>query len=83
MDPFSISIVSMTAVFLSLTVLALVMEGLTRALPGKPPVPKRSRAATAPDPGADASDDALYAAITTAVTAAFPGSRVTKIEERT
>lgn len=64
-DLLTISIVAFLAVFGLLSVLAIVMRLLTMIFPG----------------GKGRSDEALYAAIHTAAAQAFPGTRVTRIEE--
>lgn len=66
-----------TSVFTLLTVLALVMKLITALFPGKPALAPKSLA-----PGAGTlTDAALLAAITTTATAAYPGMKVTQIEE--
>jgi hypothetical protein len=57
--------IAMVAVFFLLGVLALVMELITLAFPVR----------------RIAADPAIIAAVTTTVTALFPGSKVTRIEE--
>ena len=73
-----ISGVAFAAVFIMLTVLAVLMDFLTRAFPGKPPEPKKRRKAPAPAGGPEPE---LVAAVTAAVTTSIPGGRVTRIEE--
>jgi hypothetical protein len=62
---FTISIFAFSAVFLLLASLAAIMRGLTALFPEKPSGP----------------DVALVAAIASAATLAFPGTRITSIEE--
>jgi hypothetical protein len=64
-DLLSISIVAFVAVFSLLSVLAIVMRLLTTIFPGE----------------TDRGDAAVYAAISSAASRAFPGTRVTRIEE--
>ena len=63
---WAICITAFSAVFLLLTVLAGVMELITRAFPqGKP-----------------RTDSMVVAAVTSAVQSTIPGSRVVRIEEQ-
>jgi hypothetical protein len=60
--------VAFLVVFVVLAVLAAVMRGLMLLFPE-------------PDEAADGIEPALVAAITEAVTAAYPGTQITRIEE--
>lgn len=64
---FSACLIAMVAVFILLGLLALLMELITFVFP----------AAT------QRADAAVIAAISTVVAAAYPGARVTRIEEET
>jgi NADH:ubiquinone oxidoreductase subunit 2 (subunit N) len=64
-DLLSISFFAFIAVFSLLSVLAILMRVLTAVFPQK----------------ADGPDSALIAAITSAASLAYPGTRVTHIEE--
>jgi hypothetical protein len=69
-----ISVFAFVAVFLVLGTLALLMVALTRLFPA-PPAP-------AGGPGHTAGPDAaVLAAITAAANVAYPGMRVTRVEE--
>jgi hypothetical protein len=61
-----ISVFAFTAVFTVLAVLASIMKALTLLFP----------------PPADGSDATLFGAISAAAAAAWPGMRVTRIEEK-
>lgn len=74
-----ISAVSFLAVVVMLTILAGLMSILTRVFPGRPLERKPPRQKTRGVGGTPEAE--IVAAVTAAVTAAFPGTRVTKIEE--
>lgn len=68
MEPINlllVSIVAFAAVFVLLTVLALIMRVIVSALPYKE----------------SKTDAALYAAITSTYQSVYPGTKVTRIEE--
>lgn len=65
-DLLTISVFAFSAVFLLLALLAALMRLLTALFPHR----------------AEAPDDAVVAGITAAAAAAYPGTRVTRIEER-
>ena len=67
-------VISFTAVFTLLAVLATVMRVITAAFPARP-APALPAAAPAE------SDAAVMAAITTTMNKIYPGAQVTKIEE--
>lgn len=67
-----------SSVFILLTVLALVMKLITSLFPGKAAAAAKPSLAGG---GGGATDAALLAAITTTATSAYPGMKVTKIEE--
>jgi hypothetical protein len=71
-DLLLISVFAFVAVFVLLSVLAGIMRLLTALFPGEP---------GAGGGGAGGVEDAIIAAITTAARAAYPGMRVTGIEE--
>lgn len=64
---FSACLIAMVAVFILLGLLALLMELTTFVFPA----------------AAQRTDPAVIAAISTVVAAAYPGARVTRIEEET
>jgi hypothetical protein len=64
-DLLTISVFAFLAVFLLLSLLAGLMRGLTALFPEQP----------------DGPDEAVIAAIASAAAIAFPGTRVTRIEE--
>jgi Na+-transporting methylmalonyl-CoA/oxaloacetate decarboxylase gamma subunit len=64
-DVLGISMIAFGVVFALLSLLAVVMRGLTALFPE-------------PD---DGPDDALIAAVTTVAAEAYPGTRITEIEE--
>ena len=66
-DLLVVCVAAFVAVFVLLTFLAVVMRLLLVAFPAPPPT--------------DRTDAAFLAAVTSAVSAAFPDTRVTKIEE--
>ncbi|MFC1477207.1 OadG family transporter subunit [candidate division KSB1 bacterium] len=78
----SICMIAFGMVFLLLTVLAAVMRLIMIFFPYDPSEekPKPQRITTQPAaPGA--FDPALVAVVTTAVAAAYPGARISKLEE--
>lgn len=70
MDPnlLLVCLSSFIAVFVLLALLALVMRGLMAVFPERTPAD-------------DGTDPVVLAAVTTAASAAFPGMRVTSVEE--
>ncbi len=74
-DLAAMCLTAFTSVFALLTALALVMKAITSLFPGKP-----TSTSTRPLQAAG-SDATLLAAITTTATAAYPGMKVTRIEE--
>jgi len=68
-DLLLVCLTAFTAVFVLLTVLALVMRGLLAVFPAPP------------EPAPTSSDPAMVAAITAAALAVFPGAAITKSEE--
>lgn len=74
-----VSAVAFLAVFVMLTILALLMSLLTRAFPGKH-APRKVKKGPAGPPGGGPEPE-IISAISVAVSMAIPGSRVTKIEE--
>ena len=65
-----ISVFAFLAVFMVLATLALLMVALTRLFP-----------APLPDDDVDGPDAAVIAAISAAASVAYPGMRVTRVEE--
>lgn len=78
---FGICITAFVAVFLLLTILAGVMQGIMSIFPGKDePPPQMPRVSTAAA-GTVTTDASRVVAITSALQARVPGARVTRIEE--
>lgn len=82
-DLVVISITAFAAVFLLLTLLAVVMHLITISFPGKavPGPAERPTDAAAPGPPRGGIDTAGIAAIHAAYQRIFPGRRITRIEE--
>lgn len=74
-----VSAVAFLAVFVMLTILALLMSLLTRVFPGKA-APRKAKRAPVPTLNGGPEPE-LVAAVSVAVSLAMPGTFVTKIEE--